>query len=164
MTASSPPAYSPLATPLPKQAKTKTKQQKQTHLLPTHPTPRMRTPIKPHPALLIPAATDHHAAVLPLTATAAPAAARVAAREQVAAARGRDQGPAGDGYGVAAERRLPRARVEGRAEAVFVDDVDVAAGEGPGFLAAHFFWCCLVWFGLVSGRVGWLVVGVGELA
>jgi hypothetical protein len=77
----------------------------------------------------------------------------------VAAARGRDQGPAGDGYGVAAERRLPRARVEGRAEAVFVDDVDVAAGEGPGFLAAHFSFG-VGWVGCWGGGVVGLGIGL----
>jgi hypothetical protein len=81
----------------------------------------------------------------------------------VAPARGGHQRPPGYRHGVAAEGRLPCAWVEGRAEAIFVDDVDVAAGEGPGFLAAHFFWCCLVWFGLVSGRVGWLLGSGNQL-
>jgi hypothetical protein len=79
--------------------------------------------------------------------------ARVAAREEAASPRGRHQRPAGDGDDAAAEGGLARAGVDGGAEAVVVDDVDVAAGEGPGFLAAHLF-CCLV-RGWVKGVVWW---------
>lgn len=56
----------------------------------------------------------------------------------MAPARGRDARASGDRGGVAAEGWLAGAGVDGGAQAVLVDDVDVAAGEGPGFLAAHF--------------------------